>query len=61
LADYDDGLAETYLGGGDISHDMTRLAVQKASFSFGFVGVIPGSAFQKPGVRILLDLCPQGK
>jgi elongation factor G len=55
LADYDDGLAEAYLGGEAISQDMIRLAVRKATLSLDFVGVIPGSAFKKRGVQMLLD------
>ncbi|MDR0417926.1 MAG: elongation factor G [Puniceicoccales bacterium] len=55
LADYDDGLAEKYLSGGEISQDMIRAAVRKATLSMDFVGVIPGSAFKKKGVQMLLD------
>jgi elongation factor G len=55
LADYDDGLAEAYLGGEAISQDMIRLAVRRATLSLDFVGVIPGSAFKKRGVQMLLD------
>ncbi|MDR1906642.1 MAG: elongation factor G [Puniceicoccales bacterium] len=55
LADYDDGLAEKYLGGEEISQDTIRSAVRKATLSMDFVGVIPGSAFKKKGVQMLLD------
>ncbi|MDR1590516.1 MAG: elongation factor G [Puniceicoccales bacterium] len=55
LADYDDELAEKYLGGGEISQDTIRSAVRKATLSMDFVGVIPGSAFKKKGVQMLLD------
>jgi elongation factor G len=55
LADYDDELAEKYLGGGEISQDAIRSAVRKATLSMDFVGVIPGSAFKKKGVQMLLD------
>jgi elongation factor G len=55
LADYDDELAEKYLGGGEISQDTIRAAVRKATLSMDFVGVIPGSAFKKKGVQMLLD------
>ncbi|MDR2201026.1 MAG: elongation factor G [Puniceicoccales bacterium] len=55
LADYDDDLAECYLGGEEISQDMIRLAIRRATLSLDFVGVIPGSAFKKRGVQMLLD------
>ena len=55
LADYDDELAEKYLGGEEISQDAIRAAVRKATLSMDFVGVIPGSAFKKKGVQMLLD------
>ena len=55
LADYDDELAEKYLGGEEISTDLIRSAVRKATMSLDFVGVIPGSAFKKRGVQMLLD------
>lgn len=55
LADYDDELAEKYLGGEEVSKDLIRSAVRKATLSLDFVGVIPGSAFKKRGVQMLLD------
>ncbi|UPA28714.1 MAG: elongation factor G [Verrucomicrobiota bacterium] len=55
LADYDDHLAEKYLGGEEITSDEIRSAVRKATLSLDFVGVIPGSAFKKRGVQMLLD------
>ena len=55
LADYDDVLAEKYLGGEEISVDLIRAAVRKATLSLDFVGVIPGSSFKKRGVQMLLD------
>ncbi|MDR2806661.1 MAG: elongation factor G [Puniceicoccales bacterium] len=55
LADYDDDLAEKYLGNEAISADVVRRAVRKATLSLDFVGVIPGSAFKKRGVQMLLD------
>ncbi len=55
LADFDDGLADAYLEGGDLSGDRVRGAVRKATLSRGFVGVIPGSAFKNKGVQRLLD------
>jgi elongation factor G len=55
LSDFDDELAEKYLGGEAIEADHVRLAIRKATVSLRFVGVIPGSAFKKKGVQRLLD------
>lgn len=55
LADYDDELAEKYLGGEEISLNLIRSAIRKATLSLDFVGVIPGSSFKKKGVQMLLD------
>ena len=55
LADFDDALATAYLEGADLSEDMVRGAVRKATLSREFVGVIPGSAFKNKGVQRLLD------
>jgi elongation factor G len=55
VSDFDDVIAEKYLGGEEISVDELTLAVRKATISLGFTGVIPGSAFKKKGVQRLLD------
>ncbi|MGE9289487.1 MAG: elongation factor G [Puniceicoccales bacterium] len=55
LADFDDELANRYLEGEDLSEDLVRTAVRKATLSREFVGVIPGSAFKNKGVQRLLD------
>ncbi len=55
VSDFDDGIAEKYLGGEDISQDELKLAVRKATLSLKFVGVIPGSAFKNKGVQMLMD------
>jgi len=54
-SDFDDVLAEKYLGGEEISSDELLVAVRKATVSMKFTGVIPGSAFKKKGVQRLLD------
>jgi elongation factor G len=54
-SDFDDVLAEKYLGGEEISPDELLIAVRKATVSMKFTGVIPGSAFKKKGVQRLLD------
>jgi elongation factor G len=55
VCDFDDVLAEKYLGGEEISVEEFTLAVRKATISMKFTGVIPGSAFKKKGVQRLLD------
>jgi elongation factor G len=55
VSDFDDEIAEKYLGGEDISQDELKLAIRKAILSLKFVGVIPGSAFKNKGVQMLMD------
>ncbi len=55
VSDFDDGIAEKYLGGEEISQDELKLAIRKATLSLKFVGVIPGSAFKNKGVQMLMD------
>ncbi len=55
VSDFDDVIAEKYLGGEEISLEELTLAVRKATISMKFTGVIPGSAFKKKGVQRLLD------
>ncbi len=55
VADFDDELAEAYLGGEEISSDQLILAIRKATIALKFVGVIPGSAFKNKGVQSVLD------
>jgi elongation factor G len=55
VSDFDDVIAEKYLGGEEISVPELMLAVRKATISLKFTGVIPGSAFKKKGVQRLLD------
>ncbi len=54
-SDFDDTLAEKYLGGEEITTEDLLIAVRKATVSMKFTGVIPGSAFKKKGVQRLLD------
>jgi len=54
-SDFDDKLAESYLGGEEITSEALMTAVRKATVSMKFTGVIPGSAFKKKGVQRLLD------
>ncbi|MBI2518271.1 MAG: elongation factor G [Opitutae bacterium] len=55
VSDFDDVIAEKYLGGEEITTEEFILAVRKATVSMKFTGVIPGSAFKKKGVQRLLD------
>ena len=55
LCDFDDNLAEKFLGGEEISVSEIMFAVRKATISLEFTGVMPGSAFKNKGVQRLLD------
>jgi elongation factor G len=55
LADYDDKLAEDYLGGAEISADTMEKAIRTATIKYGFIPVLCGSAFKNKGVQPLLD------
>lgn len=55
LADYDDKLAEDYLGGAEISADTMKKAIREATVKHGFIPVLCGSAFKNKGVQTLLD------
>ncbi|HTB81871.1 MAG TPA: elongation factor G [Opitutaceae bacterium] len=55
VADFDDVIAEKYLGGEAITTNELMLAIRKATISLSFCGVVPGSAFKKKGVQRLLD------
>jgi elongation factor G len=55
LADYDDKLAEDYLGGVEISAQAMEQAIRTATIKHGFIPVLCGSAFKNKGVQPLLD------
>ena len=55
VCDFDDVIAEKYLGGEEVSASELMLGVRKATISLQFTGVVPGSAFKKKGVQRLLD------
>jgi elongation factor G len=55
VSDFDDAIAEKYLGGEEVTTPELMLAVRKATISLKFTGVVPGSAFKKKGVQRLLD------
>jgi len=55
VSDFDDVIAEKYLGGEEITTNELMLGIRKATISLQFTGVIPGSAFKKKGIQRLLD------
>jgi len=55
LADCDEGLADKYLEGQDLTADDIRAAIRAATISLNFCGVIPGSAFKNKGVQSVLE------
>ncbi len=55
VSDFDDVIAEKYLGGEEITAEELMLGIRKATISLQFTGVIPGSAFKKKGIQRLLD------
>ncbi len=55
LADFDDGVAEKFLDGQEVSIDEIRAAIRKATLTQEFVAVIPGSALKNKGVQMVLD------
>lgn len=55
LGDFDDVVAEKYLGGEEITADELRPAIRKATLSLKFTPVMMGSAFKNKGVQLLLD------
>ena len=55
LADCEEGLADKYLEGQDLTADDIRAAIRAATISLDFCGVIPGSAFKNKGVQSVLE------
>lgn len=55
LADFDDHLAEKYLGDEHISAEEAAKVLRKAVLSLKFTPVFVGSAFKNKGVQLLLD------
>lgn len=54
-ADFDEAVAEKFLMEEEVSADMLRAAVRKATIGLHFVPVFMGSAFKNKGVQPLLD------
>lgn len=55
LCDYDDALAELYLGGENIDDATVKKAIRRATCDFNFIPVLCGSAFKNKGIQPLLD------
>jgi len=55
MGDFDDDVAHLYLEDKDVSSDMLRKAVRKATLTLKFIPVMMGSAYKNKGVQVLLD------
>ncbi len=55
LADFDDELAEKFLEGEEVSLDLLKRVLRKATLSLKFTPVFCGSAYKNKGVQVLLD------
>lgn len=55
IADFNDDLAESYLGGEDITAEILKKAIRLAVLNEGFIPVFCGTAFKNKGVQPLLD------
>ncbi len=54
-SEFDEAVAEKYLGGEEISVDELRAAIRKGTLSLGLTPVFVGSAYKNKGVQLLLD------
>jgi len=54
-SEFDDTVAEKYLGGEEISVPELRSAIRKGTLSLGLTPVFVGSAYKNKGVQLLLD------
>lgn len=55
IADFDESLAEAYLGGETITEEMLNKAIRHSVINEGFIPVLCGTAFKNKGVQPLLD------
>lgn len=55
LADFNDEIAELFLGGEEIPQEKIKSAIREATINKGFIPVLCGSAFKNKGVQLLLD------
>jgi elongation factor G len=55
VSDVDDELANLYLNGDEISSDVLKNAIRRATIKHGLIPVLCGSAFKNKGIQPLLD------
>lgn len=55
IADYDEELAEAYLGGEDVSEELLKKSIRNAVINESFIPMLCGTAFKNKGVQPLLD------
>ncbi len=55
IAEFDDGMMEKYLEGGEITEDEIHRAIRRGTISLSITPVMCGSAFKNKGVQPLLD------
>jgi elongation factor G len=55
MGDFDDDVAHLYLEDKEVSPEMLRKALRKATLSLKFIPVMMGSAYKNKGVQMLLD------
>jgi elongation factor G len=55
IADFDESLAEAYLGGEEVTAKVLKTAIRHATIKESFVPVLCGTAFKNKGVQPLLD------
>lgn len=55
VADFDEELAEIYLGGEEVTSELLTKAIRHAVIKEGFIPVFCGTAFKNKGVQPLLD------
>ncbi len=53
--DFDETVAELYLDDKEVSPELLRAAIRKATLSLKFIPVMCGSAYKNKGVQLLLD------
>ena len=55
VSDFDEELMMTYLDGGEITEDMLKASIRKATLSVGFFPVLCADALDDKGTRAILD------
>lgn len=55
MGDFDDDVAALYLEDKEVSADLLRKAIRRATLSLKFIPVMMGSAYKNKGVQLLLD------